>query len=124
VQEAFVLGRTMTYLHRQCIIDEAVAVDRPSRGCVFAANDITHEVWCLWLVLCGQKFVSQRLRSCGKWALLINCAYLFALVHATCREFPQMQVRIFDSRYALHDIDEPWDLNGADAKPEKFCNLI
>ena len=50
------VGRKRTYLHRHCIVDEGVTVDRPSRGRVFAANDITHNVRRLWLILCGQKF--------------------------------------------------------------------
>jgi hypothetical protein len=118
------VGRKMTYLHHHRIVDEAVAVDRPSRGCVFAANDIAHNVWCLWLVLCGQRFVRHHRRPCRRLKLLINCAYLFTLVQAMCRELPQKPLRVFESRYALHDIDEPRDLNGADAEPEKFYNLI
>ena len=55
----------MTYLHRHCIVDEAVTVDWPARGRVFATNDIAHNVRCLWLVLCGQEFVSQHLRPCA-----------------------------------------------------------
>jgi len=51
--------RKMTYLHRHCIVDEAVTVDWPPRVLVFAANDIAHNIWCLWLVLCGQKFCSS-----------------------------------------------------------------
>jgi hypothetical protein len=59
------VGRKMTYLHRHCIVDEAVTVDRPSRGRVFGTNDIAHNVWCLWLVLCEQTFVIQHLRPYG-----------------------------------------------------------
>ena len=114
----------MTYLHRHCIVDEAVTVDRPPRVHVFAANNIAHNIWCLWLVLCGQKFCSSTPETVWELKLLIDCAYLLALVHAMFRELPQKPLRVFKSRYALHDIDEPRDLNGADTNPEKFCNLF
>src|SRR3954467_8477436 len=83
------VGRKLTYLHRHCIVDEAVTVDWPSRRRVFGANDIAHNVWCLWLVLCRQTFVIQHLRPYWGLKLLINCAYLLTLVHATRGELPQ-----------------------------------
>ena len=71
--EALCVGLKMTYLHRHSVVDEAVTVDRPSRGRVIAANDIAYNVWRLWLVLGGRESLSvNTLRRRGKGTLPIK----------------------------------------------------